>query len=169
MKTLNDNTREVGSSAYFGERGNWLIACATHRDSDTVTRSNFTVMRDTLNALPAVRDWSGDDCPVAIERFNHWAVGWVDYLLIDPACGEAVTSAEELLTRLEDYPVLSDDHLSELENNEAQIVWRDCYDAKERLEYIRKHRSQFEFHDMADLIGCARGRYFAGYAFELLT
>lgn len=39
---------------------------------------------------------------------------------------------------------------------------------RERVEYIRKHRSQFEFRDFADMLGCVRGKYFAGYASELI-
>ena len=44
-----------------------------------------------------------------------------------------------------------------------------AYDDASRLEYVRKYRDQFEFNDYADLIGCIRGRYFAGYASELLN
>ena len=52
---------------------------------------------------------------------------------------------------------------------EANRVWTDCYDDTERVKYIRDNRSEFEFRDFADLMGCARGTYFAGYASELLN
>jgi len=58
---------------------------------------------------------------------------------------------------------------SEYETEEANDVWRDCYRPEERIDYIRKHRSQFKFRGLSDLIGCVRGHYFAGYASELLS
>jgi hypothetical protein len=33
---------------------------------------------------------------------------------------------------------------------------------------MREHRSQFDARSFADLLGCARGKYFLGYASELL-
>lgn len=55
-----------------------------------------------------------------------------------------------------------------MEHEEAQQVWRECFSDRERLDYVRRNRDQFEFHDMADLIGCIRGKWFGGYASELL-
>jgi hypothetical protein len=40
---------------------------------------------------------------------------------------------------------------------------------KERIAYIRKHRSEFEFADLRDMLSCVRGNYFAGYASELIA
>lgn len=158
MKTLSENSREVGSSAYWGDRGNWLIVLAVHRDSDCLTRSNFEVATKMLEA---------EGC--AIERFNHWAVGWIDYLIINPECKDLVAIAERIRERIDDYPVLDEFHYSNLEQQEAQEIWSSCYRPKERVEYIRKHRSQFEFHGFQDLLGCVRGKYFAGYASELIN
>lgn len=169
MKTILENTTDCGSSAYFGESGDWLIACSIHRDSDCLSRSNFEVMQSTLNALPSVKNWEGENHPVSVERFSHWAVGWIDYLAIHPNCAEAIAEAEKMRARIEDYPVLDETHFSNMEMEEANQVWRDCYSAKERIAYIREHGSQFEFHDFADLLGCVRGNYFAGYASELLS
>lgn len=169
MITLDTNTRNVGSSIYSGERGDWFIALAIHRDSDPLSRSNFECMQKALNALPAVKEWAGEDSPVQIERFSHWAVGWCDYLLINPECKEALELANRLEEKLDDYPVLNEDHWSELETSAANDVWRDCYNAKGRVSYVRKHRGQFEFRDFADMLSCLRGRYFSGYPGELLS
>lgn len=169
MKTLSENTTDCGSSAYFGESGNWLIVYSVHRDSDCLSRSNFEVMQKTLNALPSVKDWQGEENPISIERFSHWAVGWVDYLVIHPDCEEAIAKAEEMQAAIKDYPILDETHFSDMESKEADEVWRNCYNTKERIEYIRKHSSHFEFRDFADLLGCVRGNYFAGYASELLS
>lgn len=169
MKTIIQNCREVGSSAYWGDRGDWLIVLAVHRDSDALSRSNFEVAEQALKALPEVKGWQGENGPVEIVRFNHWAVGWVDYLCVNPECKPAVTLAESMREKLEDYPVLDEEHYSQTEQTEADETWRNCYNERERVKYIREHRSQFEFHDLADLLGCVRGKYFAGYASELLN
>jgi len=62
---------------------------------------------------------------------------------------------------------MSDDELREYEQEAADETWRNCYSPSERVAYIREHRSQFEFHTLADMLGCVRGHYFAGYASEL--
>lgn len=168
MKTILQNSNEVGSSAYWGECGDWFIAAAVHRDSDCLDRSNFEVMSEILKSLPEVKAWDGEFTPVTIERFSHWAVGWIDYLVIDPACKAAVDWANYLREKLENYPILDEEHFSRLESDEAYQVWQNCYNERDRIKYIRAHRSQFDFHNFQDLIGCVRGKYFAGYASELI-
>jgi len=147
-------------SAYFGERLHWLVAATVHRDSDCLERSNF---RSFLKLL------GGEGEQVAIERASHWAVGWLDYLIIDPEATELVTKAEEALAGLENYPVLDEEDFSELEREEADQIWKNCYDVKERIAYVRKYSSQFEFRDFRDMLSCIRGNYFAGYASELCS
>ena len=168
MKTLRENTKAVGDSAYWGDRGNWFIVAAVHRDSDALDRSNFSVSEAMLKDNPASAEWSGEFQPYAIERFNHWAVGWIDYLLIDPECKPLVELGESIQARIENYPVLDESHFSEIESQEANEIWQNCYNPRERVKYIRDNRSQFHFHDYRDLIGCVRGNYFAGYASELI-
>lgn len=169
MITLDSNTESVGSSVYHGDRGHWFIASAMHRDSDILTRSNFACIERALRTLPAVKNWTGDEAPVQIERFSHWAVGWCDYLLVNPDCAAAVELGNKIEEDLENYPVFDEDHWSDLEMEEANDVWRDCYSVKERVAYVRKRRRQFEFHDFAEMIAVIRGQYFIGYASELLT
>ena len=130
------------------------------RDSDALERSNFISMLALLG---------GESETVIVVREGHWAAGWVEWIAIHATDEKALAIADETKGALEDYSVINEDHWSELEHEEAQKVWTNCYDDKGRVEYIRKHRSQFEFHNYADLIGCARGRYFAGYASELLN
>lgn len=168
MQTLASDFKS-GHGIYFGERGDWLIALAIHRDSDALSRSNWRVMEKILRELPEVKEWQGEFSPVATERASHWAVGWVDYLVIDPACTAAIASAEEMREQIDNYPVLDEEDFSREEQEEAESMWRDCYCPKERVKYIREHRSQFEFRGLADLLSCVRGKYFSGYACELLN
>lgn len=100
---------------------------------------------------------------------NHWAVGWVSWIAIHESDTKALQIADDLRERHEDYPVLDEFHYSDLEQEDANETWRNCYNPIERIEYIRKFRNQFEFCDFADLMACVRGEYFAGYASELLA
>jgi len=129
------------------------------RDSDALERSNFICM---LRAL------GGESETVIVVRESHWAVGWVEWIAIHQDDAKALQIADEVQAALADYPVVNEDHWSTLEDDEAQEVWANCYSPDERVAYIRRHRSQFEFHDFSDLLGCVRGKYFAGYASELL-
>jgi hypothetical protein len=129
------------------------------RDSDALERSNFTVMLKRLG---------GESETVIIVRESHWAVGWVEWIAIHESDAKALAIADEIKGDLADYPVIDDDHFSETETEEANYVWTECYSPADRIAYIRENRSQFEFRDFADLLGCVRGKYFAGYASELL-
>lgn len=130
------------------------------RNSDALERSNFIC---TLKAL------GGESETVLVIRESHWAVGWVEWIAIHESDEKALAIADDIVRDLRDYPVIDEDHFSETETEEANDVWRDCFRDKERVDYIRTHRDQFDFRDFADLIACARGRYFAGYASELLN
>jgi hypothetical protein len=55
---------------------------------------------------------------VAVERESHWAVGWVEHMLIDPADTARVALVEQWREELEDYPVLSEDRMSQMESDE---------------------------------------------------
>jgi hypothetical protein len=134
--------------------------CVQSRDSDTLERSNFACM---LKAI------GGESDTVQVVRERLWAVGWVEWIAIHQDDEAALRIADEVQERLEAYPVINEDHWSDLEHADANETWMNCYSPQERIDYIRCHRSQFEFHDMADLIGCVRGQYFAGYACELLN
>lgn len=139
----------------------YYVFLGQHRDSDCLTRSNFQC------ALKALEKLSESET-VQVVCENHWAVGWVEWIAIHETDEEALRIADEIMGALSDYPILDESHYSEMEMEEANQVWESCYDEKERIEYIRKNRSQFEFRDFADMMSCIRGKYFAGYASELL-
>lgn len=134
--------------------------CGQTRDSDALERSNF---RSMLKAL------GGESEAVIVVRENHWACGWVEWIAIHQDDEKSLVIADEIKGRLEDYPVLDESDFSDLENEDAQEIWANCFDPAERLEYVRQHRRQFDFQDWADLRACIRGDYFTGYASELLN
>lgn len=58
---------------------------------------------------------------------------------------------------------------NERETEDANETWTQCFNDAQRLAWIRDRRAQFDFHNYRDLMGCVRGRYFAGYASDLLA
>lgn len=141
------------------DRQDWLVFLGRNRDSDILTESNFDA---ALKALGG----EGDD--VEIHRFGHWACGWFEVILIRPD-SDAASLAVDMEVALDGYPVLDESDFSQRETEEADRIWSDCYSTAERIKYIARYRSQFEFRSMADMIGCVRGKYFAGYASELIN
>lgn len=123
-------------AAYFGDRAEWVIAYAQHRDSDTITRSNWAVFLAALG---------GESDTVAIERSTHWAVGWIDYLIIDPSDTERVGLAERLREKLEDYPVLDEMEWSNLEWDEYLDAWSQWG----RSDFVRALKREFGLSDAA--------------------
>ena len=160
-------------SYYIG--ANWpdyYVFLGRNRDSDCLENSNFECGLKAIQAVASKEPIPGDEDESATVQTvceNHWAVGWVEWIAIHESDKAALAEAERLLERLENYPVLNEEDFCERETNEANEVWKNCYRPKERVEYIRAHRSQFEFRDFQDLIGCVRGHYFAGYASELIN
>lgn len=139
-------------------REDWLVAPVSRtRDSGCLDESNFAV---------ALQSLGGESETVEVHRFGHWGPGWFEIVLVHPSREKEV---RDMVAALADYPVLSDEDFSERETEEANRVWADCYSVKERLAYIRDNREQFDFRDFADLLGCVRGKYFAGYASELIS
>jgi len=97
-------------SAYWGERQDWYVVAACHRDSASIDRSNFAVLLEQLG---------GDGDGVAVEEASHWAVGWVKYLLVKPSNWQGLRRAIYAHSAVYDYPILDESHFSDLEYNEA--------------------------------------------------
>lgn len=108
----------------------YYVFLGQHRDSDSVSRSNFTV---------GLRELGGESETVLVIRDSHWAVGWVETILIHQSDAKAIAAAQEMESALSDYPVLSDDHLSELEWNEACEYW-ERMSVRDRVDTIRSSR-----------------------------
>lgn len=146
---------------YMGEKPDlvWLVVLTRSRDSDCLTESNWAC---ALSAL------GGESENVEIFRFGHWACGWWEALCVREGSKEEKIG-EGIESSLSDYPILDESDFSEREQEEANGIWRDCYSWRQRVKYIREHSSQFEFYDFKDMLACARGNYFSGYASELIA
>ena len=145
---------------YFGaEWPDRYVFMGRHRDSDTLTISNFEC---GLKAL------GGESLTVLRIVESHWAVGWVEWIGIHKNDEAALKVADEIIKNLESYPVVDESDWSEREQEEADKVWKNCYSPSDRLSYVRQHRDQFEFRSWREIRNVVRGEYFNGYASELL-
>jgi hypothetical protein len=116
-----------------------------------------------------LNDLGGESETVIVVREGHWAVGWVEWIAIHATDDKALQIADANVARLENYPVLDESDWSEREMETANEVWRNCYSWQQRIAYMRDNSSQFDFHNYSDMLDCARGKYFAGYASELIS
>lgn len=148
--------------------GYFVAPVSRNRDSDCLVNSNWASQWAELSACRADVPDADESSPVVVSE-NHWAVGWVEWIAIHESNEAALRAADRIAERLESYPVLDEQDWYEKEQAEAEQVWRTCYRERERIRYIREHRSQFEFSSLSDLIGCVRGKYFSGYASQLLA
>ncbi len=114
---------------YFGESWpDYYVFLSQHRDSDSLTRSNFDC---------ALRDLGGESDTVIIVREGHWAVGWIEWIAIHESDDKALQIADGIVAALSDYPVLDESHWSELEWTEASEYW-ERISVSERLYYCQK-------------------------------
>jgi hypothetical protein len=127
------------ASNYMGERISGFYVYAQNRDSDALTRSNFTRILEDLNA--AAEAAGSPDC-VLTPSFGHWACGHVDQLCLSAEAPESVIrKAEEILQDLEDYPVYDEDHFSCLEYEESSAFW-DGLSPREKVRMAEYERDR---------------------------
>lgn len=107
------------------ERQDWLVApCATNRDAPVLTQANWEAMLEIL-AKHCEEDWEK-------HSFGHWACGWFEIALVKPESAAAIEMAE-VEAGLADYPVVSDNKLSDLECQECGELWKTLR-LKEKIE-----------------------------------
>ena len=128
----------------FSPEGDFVIY-GQNRDSSALERSNYQRIfedliekAESLNCQENGIDGEGDDSDMVYDfRAGHWAVGWVETILICAnAPDELQAMACEILGALSDYPVYDESHYSELEWNETQAYW-ESLPIRDRVEYIR--------------------------------
>lgn len=113
------------SFAYLGDEKElfktWALGpVILTRDSDLITQSNATMLKERLAKVPDIADdWK-------IEHASHWACGWVEHLSyrVVKEDGTPTVVARFLKSwfeALDGYPIADEEHLSELE---ADAEWR---------------------------------------------
>lgn len=103
------------ASNYMGEEyPDYYVLIGQNRDSNYMDRANFD---EALEAL------GGESETVKVIRSGHWAVGWVEVILIHESDKEHIKIGEEIQDSLSDYPVLSDERYYSYEAKEVNDYW----------------------------------------------
>jgi hypothetical protein len=106
----------------------YYVVFGRNRDSDSITRSNWHVFTKDLEDKAAelgdaMLDPDGDSF-LQVVRDSHWAVGWIEFIYLHQDAPPAILAlADERLEDLTDYPVLDEDHWTEMEHAEAEDAW----------------------------------------------
>lgn len=164
MNAPSDDRRRFGTvadafardSAYSGDNQEGYIVAAVNRDSGILERANWEALTGLLT------DAAPDDT-VVIERASHWACGWVDYLIIKrgtPYTKAALRAAIYAHSSLDSYPILDEEIHSRIEDEDCRQVWEDTFNAKDRIDYMRRHSHTSSGPAMM-IRACLRGDWYA--------
>ena len=116
----------------------YYILAGTNRDSGCLNRSNFQVITERLKVENLdIIDLTDNPSPVNV-RHTHWACGWIELILIHKDDKESMKIANEIEENLDNYPVLDEDHFSEMEWTELREYW-DNLPTSERVELCQKY------------------------------
>lgn len=97
---------------------NWSLYHYVNRGSDLLTQSNAVQILEIM--APYIRRGT-----VTKQHFNHWACGWIDALAIRVYTSKGrITRAfetfyEDIYCALKNYPILDEEHFTELEQEAA--------------------------------------------------
>jgi hypothetical protein len=97
--------------SYMGETyEDYFVVYSKSRDSDLLTQSNFD----------AILKEHGDKEGVEVNRASHWAVGWVEFIMVrKDAPRDVIEALDNDICYLEDYPVLDENDFSSREFEET--------------------------------------------------
>ena len=135
IETALDHLKEsawVRPSNYVGKDWTgYFVIVSKNRDSDCLEKVNFETARKLLskwegeevNATPP-GDIPCEDLQVTVASANHWAVGWVESLMIHKDASEdALVEAAEIICSLADYPCLDDSAWGAAQYEDARETW----------------------------------------------
>ena len=123
--------------AAFNEDANPVgdyVIYTRHRDSSIMAECNYTEIFRSLSQLARMLEQSDK---VYDFRANHWAVGWVEYIIVrHDAHPDILEEAAEYICALADYPCLDDEAYSERQFDAILDYWENC-SLRERVDYCR--------------------------------
>lgn len=95
----------------------YIYVLGMYRDAEIMTQSNFHVAHKMLQEIHAKQEnqQAYDEDDLTIAAASHWAVGWVETILVRATNIELVREAAQICKAIEDYPVLDDEDFSERE------------------------------------------------------
>jgi hypothetical protein len=137
------------ASNYMGEEyPDYYVLIGQNRDSDPLERANFDEALERLG---------GESETVLVIRSNHWAVGWVEVILIHESDKEHIAEGEKIQAELQDYPALSDDRFSQYETDEVMNYWKSaslservslCKGCKVPIVAARRDDAPFHYNEL---------------------
>jgi len=136
---------------YYGEtfsNSKYFMFVTKFRDCKALDESNFT---SALNALGGESLEDG----VQIVRVRHFAYGWLEHLLIREDSPK-MPIALEIEEKLKDYPIVDEDHYSQLVHEQADEYWSKMV-AEDRLKQVKEYRSEFSFRNFKEMLNSIRG------------
>ncbi len=103
----------IRASNYMGDDySEYYIVISHHRDSGILDESNYQTVYEALKDYPGFID----------PNFRDWLVGWVQTIMIHESDTEGRDKAQELIDRLDDYPILDDEDFSNREWEEVSRI-----------------------------------------------
>ena len=131
-----------GGETYY----EYFICVGQHRDSNLLDRSNFEAATKKLSELE-----QESESTWLIARANHWAVGWVEILLIHQDWTQGIDIGNGIMTDLADYPILDEDYYCERSYDEACEYWSNC-GLRERLHLINRYNEHASNDENANIL-----------------
>ncbi len=130
------------ASNYMGEDySDYYVGLGRSRDSEVLERANFDAMLEMLG---------GESEDVVVARSGHWAVGWVEVILVQKDSPK-VAELQKLMDQYEEYPVLDDDRLAEYEFEQMTSDW-ESYGVDMAMDAVHEIGG-FEDKEFTDLDG----------------
>lgn len=141
------------ASNYMGEEYfDYYVLLGQSRDSDPIERANFDA---------ALKRLGGESETVIVIRSNHWAVGWIEQLLIHESDKEHIAEGEKIQAELENYPVLDDELYSQYETDHVMNYWKPaslserirlCHDCKIPIVAARHDDAPLRYNELRECL-----------------
>lgn len=100
--------------AFLPDQQDWLVLpTGQNRDSGVLEKCNFEAALEQLG---------GESETVEVHRFNHWACGWFELILVDSNSKES-DIAKQIEKSLKDYTILDEEKYSQMRWDSIQETW----------------------------------------------
>lgn len=99
-----------------------LLGCvSTHRDMPAAYATNQAV------ALEWLAEADQEGTAHAVHRFTHWAVGWIDYVVVNTQRQAVTEVCADIMQRIEAYPLLDENQSCIAEWEANHPATGECY------------------------------------------
>ena len=124
-----------------------------NRESSILENTNYTGLLSLLEAELQNHPEADDEEPWVYDfSANHWACGWVEYIIVRKDAPQAILDmAGELYCALSEYPVLDDAAYSEAQSEAMARYWEDCSSQERMNLLIQGGMSESEADKLTDL------------------